>query len=121
MLSIGQWLINCTESASMALASFEEAVHQFTQRIKGSLDLEEDRSSLISNRKQVINWIQEESLKLKEESEREKKSEHIFTGILNMTGISQPNKKLISSRNAIAKVKAIMSGKSISFDENEIE
>ena len=38
-----------------------------------------------------------------------------------MAGISQPNKKLISSRNALTKLKTIMSKHYVTFDDNEVD
>lgn len=104
----------------MSLASFYEAVHQFTQRLKGSLDLEEDPHDLISHRRLVQAWLQEETQWAREEREREKKSEHIFTGILARTGISQPNKRLIQTVNALERVRNIMAPRQLAFDPAEL-
>jgi hypothetical protein len=58
----------------MSLTTFYEAIHHFTERIKGSLDLEEDENNYIYHRKNIISWIQDETIKLRDEKDKEKKS-----------------------------------------------
>ena len=58
----------------MSLSTFKEAIHHFVERVRGSLDLEDDPRSLISHRRTVISWVMEETAFVRDEEDREKKN-----------------------------------------------
>lgn len=69
---------------------------------------------MISSRKAIISWIQDETYKLKEE--KEKKSDNFITGFLNYAGIGT-HKKLQNAGVALEKVKSLMKGSFVDFDD----
>lgn len=93
----------------------------FTERIKQALCLEVDEDRIIHHRKNVMSWIQDQMVFLKDRKEEEKKKETLFTGILNLAGMNDSMNKLQDQETALERIKQIMKGNFISFEESELD
>jgi hypothetical protein len=58
----------------MPLEEFKKSMLSFTQRIKQTLNLEVDENRIIYHKKNVMSWIQEQTIWLRDKKDEEKKN-----------------------------------------------